>query len=138
MKRRNEQYWLLTGALAGPAWYGRRRDSRRGRPCDVTFDHRIVYDREDRHGDVVGFLHTHPGMTASPSQTDLDTMRAWVLAMGKPLVCAILGRDGLRAHWFLDDEAEPVEAFTVRAGGYVLGLSPSANLASWRPGLRTP
>jgi proteasome lid subunit RPN8/RPN11 len=46
-------------------------------------------NREEKHGDVVGFLHTHPDGPAAPSKRDLRTMRAWWSAFGKPLLYLI-------------------------------------------------
>ncbi len=46
--------------------------------------------REEQEGDVQGFFHTHlPGMGTKPSATDIRSMQAWTLALGKPLLCLI-------------------------------------------------
>ena len=42
----------------------------------MRFDGAWVLDREETHGDVVGFLHTHPDGPATPSQRDVRTIRA--------------------------------------------------------------
>jgi proteasome lid subunit RPN8/RPN11 len=72
----------------------------------VGFDGPWVLAREERRRDVVGFLHTHPDGPARPSVRDVRTMRAWCSAFGKPLLCLILGPDGLRGFVFPDDESE--------------------------------
>ncbi|NIQ16444.1 MAG: hypothetical protein GTO02_19240, partial [Candidatus Dadabacteria bacterium] len=41
-----------------------------------------------------------------------------------PLVCCILGTDGLRAWWFLNDEDPPVEYQARKLQGIVFGLTP--------------
>lgn len=62
-----------------------------GDHASVTFDPKWVFDREDDFGDVAGFYHTHPPSigVARPSQTDVDTMSAWVTCLGKLLLCYI-------------------------------------------------
>jgi hypothetical protein len=46
--------------------------------------------REEEEGDVQGFFHTHlPGVGVNPSATDVRSMQAWTLALGKPLLCLI-------------------------------------------------
>jgi proteasome lid subunit RPN8/RPN11 len=49
-------------------------------------------------------LHTHPNGAAFPSRRDIDTMQAWVSAFGKPLLCVILGSDGLAGYRFVSDD----------------------------------
>lgn len=77
----------------------------RGERTIVHFDGAWVLEREETHGDVVGFLHTHPDGPASPSDRDVRTMRAWCLAFGKPLVCLIESPFGIRGYRFDDDES---------------------------------
>jgi len=76
-----------------------------------------VYDLEDEKKElppkdrpVVGFYHTHPGFTATPSFIDHGTMGAWVNCLGKPLWCVIKGVDGIRAFLYKDDESYPSES----------------------------
>jgi proteasome lid subunit RPN8/RPN11 len=71
----------------------------------VEFDGPAALAREERRHDIVGFLHTHPDFPAQPSQRDIDTMRAWVSALGKPLVCLIQGTDGLVGYNFASDDS---------------------------------
>ena len=99
-----EQAWVLIGRRKGRIWYARRIGRCAGEPASVEFDGPAVLDREERKRDVVGFLHTHPASEALPSRRDLDTMRAWVSAFGKPLLCVIEGTDGLVGYRF-DDES---------------------------------
>lgn len=98
-----EQCWTLLGTRRGRIWHARRCRRLDGTAVAVRFDGSWVLDREGRRGDVVGFLHTHPGMAALPSRRDLRTMRAWRDAFGKPLLCLISGADGLRG-WRFDDK----------------------------------
>jgi proteasome lid subunit RPN8/RPN11 len=119
----NEEYWLLTGHVDRDLWWGKRSQKTEGRPVTVAFDPHYVIKREEDVGDVVGFLHTHPNMTASPSFRDDRTMWSWVCALGKPLVCCILGADGLRAWWYDDDESPPYEACVKKIKNLVFGCT---------------
>jgi proteasome lid subunit RPN8/RPN11 len=104
-----EECWILVGRCRGPVWYGRRLRHQTGEPARVAFDAGWVLAREEKQHDVVGFYHTHPGMTASPSDRDVRTMRAWCSAFGKPLLCVIEGKDGVHGYRFPDHEAELLE-----------------------------
>lgn len=79
----------------------------------MHFDGAWVLEREETHGDVVGFLHTHPDGPASASARDVRTMRAWCLAFGKPLVCFIDAPSGLHGYRFDDDESNGVRLAVV-------------------------
>jgi proteasome lid subunit RPN8/RPN11 len=104
-----EQCWTLVGGRRGRIWYARRLRRQAGTAAEVRFDGPWVLEREERHGDVVGFYHTHPNMPARPSRRDVRTMRAWCGAFGKPLLCVIAGTDGLRAWRFDADGSEAAE-----------------------------
>src|ERR1019366_3872906 len=93
----NEHCWFLLGRAEGDLWYGRMHKMTSGAPCSVAFDADWVLKREEEHGDVVGFIHSHPGMPAVHSSRDDSTMRQWVTCFGRPLACLIMGIDGLRA-----------------------------------------
>jgi proteasome lid subunit RPN8/RPN11 len=96
-----EECWVLTGQRRGGVWILRRRRYSTGQPTRVAFDAGWVLRREESHGDVIGFLHTHPIGAARPSLRDLRTMTAWTGAFGKPLLCVIAGRRGMRG-WVFD------------------------------------
>jgi proteasome lid subunit RPN8/RPN11 len=81
----------------------------RGKPASVEFDAAWALAREESKGDVVGFYHTHPGGSPSPSRRDLKTMRAWSGSFGKPLLCLIESDGQLRAYRFDNDESDGVE-----------------------------
>lgn len=118
-----EHCWVLVGDLDHKLWWGRMRRMTRGAPCSVSFDAPYALAREEAHGDVVGFLHTHPGMIAIPSDRDYRTMRAWVSCFGKSLVCVIEGTDGLRGYWFDDDESAPIECQVKSFGSLLVGTT---------------
>jgi hypothetical protein len=123
----NEVYEGLSGGLLGNGryWWGRSLgDNAEGSPGQVSFDHKVLFDREDAEGDVVGFYHTHPHCVGSPSTTDYATMGAWTLSFGRALVCLIEGTDGLNAHWFVDDETEHISGWVRKVGDIFVGKVP--------------
>ena len=120
----NEQSWILLGKKRGWFWYGWTFNETEGIPTNVENDDALIEKREEAEGDVIGFFHTHPNFTASPSSLDDKTMRSWVTSFGKPLACCIKGVDGLRAHWYVDDESEPVETKVLQVGSLLFGRYP--------------
>jgi len=65
--------------------------------ASVAFDYQFVIDWEDKHGNVIGFFHTHPKGFAGPSGTDIRTMTGWCQCLGKDLICAIDCGDSVSA-----------------------------------------
>jgi proteasome lid subunit RPN8/RPN11 len=90
----------------------------------VAFDAAGVLAREESHGDVVGFYHTHPAGPPAPSDRDLRTMRAWVGSFGKPLLCVIESPGQLAAYRFDHDESPGLglKACELLPGGKVLSF----------------
>src|SRR4028118_1381186 len=65
-------------------WPLRRRCMRIGQPHCVEASWDWALQREEAHGDVLGFGHTHPpGAGVAPSLRDVRTMQAWCLSFGK-------------------------------------------------------
>jgi proteasome lid subunit RPN8/RPN11 len=124
----NEQCWILLGGVQDRLWWGRVSKYSIGKPASVKFDSDFVMKREEEHGDIVGFIHTHPGMPAIPSSTDHATMHAWVCCFGKPLLCVIRGVDGLRAWCYYDDELPPFECVVKKLGRHIFGC-----VDAWKP-----
>lgn len=120
----NEVYQGLVGGRHGKFWWGRGFWDAEGQPASVHFDYQLVLDRWLEHRDVVGFYHTHPHFTARPSSTDYQTMGAWTVTLGCPLVCLIEGTDGLKAHWFIDDETSHITGWVRRVAGLFVGNIP--------------
>lgn len=116
---KNEVYLGLIGGAAGRYWWGVGNWDSQGSVSRVAFDHKKVMEREEKYGDIVGFYHTHPSFPASPSRTDYDTMGAWTLCFGRPLVCLIRGTNGLKAHWFIDDETPHMTSWVKCFGGRI-------------------
>lgn len=100
-----EECWTLLGQHRGRVWFCRRAQHSRGERASVRFDGAWVLEREEKHGDVLGFLHTHPDGPASTSLRDVRTMRAWCASFGKPLLCLIASPSGVRGYRFDDDES---------------------------------
>ena len=119
-----EHCWTLVGRRRGRIWYARRRSLSTGERLRVAFDGPWALRREEERGDVLGFLHTHPDSPARPSRRDVRTMRAWCLALGKPLLCMIESPGGLNGYRFDDDESsgESLEAVQVFPRGVVIGV----------------
>jgi hypothetical protein len=120
----NEIYLGLIGGRAGRYWWGVGYWDAEGSPCGVGFDHKVVMDRQIEHGDIVGFFHTHPQMAARPSSIDYNTMGTWTNTFGKPLVCCIKGANGLKAHWFIDDETPHITGWVKQFGKIFIGRVP--------------
>ena len=120
----NEQCWILVGENRDDLWWGKRVQRTEGEPCLVQFDPYYVLERDEKYGDVVGFIHTHPNFSAHYSGRDDLTMKAWVACLGKPLVCCIVGSDGLRAWWYENDEDRPEEFDSAAVEGLVFGVTP--------------
>jgi proteasome lid subunit RPN8/RPN11 len=121
----NEECFVLLGKRRSTGrWRACKTNYSVGEPCSVNFNPEWVIEREESHGDIIGWWHTHPNTIASPSMTDYATMHAWVCSFGKPMLCCIDGVDGLRAHWFFDDETEHVEGITKRYGSFFWGVVP--------------
>lgn len=120
----NEHMWVLFGRWDDDLWYAVMHPMSFGTPTNVSFNAQEVIDRDEKLGDCVGFLHTHPNMPAYYSGTDDATMKGWVTCLGKPLVCCIKGSDGLRAWWYLNDEDPPEEWQVKRIKNLVFGITP--------------
>jgi proteasome lid subunit RPN8/RPN11 len=90
----------------------------------VHFDGAWTLKREEKYGDVVGFLHTHPDGPASSSNRDVRTMSAWRRAFGKPLVCLIACPEGMRGYRFDYDASAGEMLATVQAfsRGVIIGV----------------
>ncbi len=120
----NEHCWVLVGDRRARVWCARRLRRVEGLPTSVEFSAEEVIDREERRGDIIGFMHTHPAGRAKPSQRDLNTMHAWTTCFGKPLLCVIDGVDALRGFVF-EPDAEPyrvLEIVQTFPRGVVIGV----------------
>jgi len=123
-----ERCWTIIGCRQGRFWYGRRRRPATGGSASVEFDAAWALLREETRGDVVGFCHTHPAGPAKPSRRDVRTMRAWVQAFGKPLLCLVATPQLAAAFRFDDDHSAGVRlrACEILSGGVVVVLDEPA------------
>jgi proteasome lid subunit RPN8/RPN11 len=119
-----EECWTLVGARRGRVWLARRLGYSTGEAVSVEFDGPAALRREERRGDVVGFLHTHPSGALRPSRRDVRTMRAWCSAFGKPLLCLIARGERVEGVRFDDDESDgvPLETAELFPGGLVVAV----------------
>ncbi len=91
-----ERCWTLVGVhdRAKGAFLVSMVQETAGGEAQVEADWAWSLRREEEEGDVQGFFHTHlPGAGTKPSGTDVRSMQAWVLALGKPLLCLIAEED---------------------------------------------
>lgn len=119
-----EHMWVLLGRQYGDLWHARMYPMAKGGPVSVSFDANKVVKQEEKHANVIGFLHSHPGMTNHYSDRDDRTMKAWVTCFGKPLACCIIGVNGLTAWWYNDDENRPESYQVRRLGKLIFGVTP--------------
>jgi hypothetical protein len=115
-----EQCWVLVGRRTEGRWSVRLCRPTEGARTWVEADWAWALQREETEGDVAGFLHSHPpGAGAEPSTRDLRTMRAWCLALGKPLLCLVEheGRLEGRVHADDEDEGRPLGGIQLVAPG---------------------
>ena len=104
-----EECWIIQGrTILNKFWYGQLNFGTysQGGCASVPFDLDYVLNQKN----IIGFLHTHPFSSASPSWTDYQTMRGLCFTFGRPLLCIISGTDEYRNYWFLDDEQTPIES----------------------------
>jgi len=118
----NERCWTLLGSrdTASGTWRVRLQRSTAGESARVDADWAWTLGREESHGDVMGFCHTHPpGAGTDPSQRDVRTMQAWCSALGKPLLCLIAEEQAAerpQGFVFTDDEHAGVMVRSLDAG----------------------
>lgn len=123
----NERCQTLLGRCGRLFWYGyfgQPIELEGATPVSVAFSAAMVLAREEKHQDLVGFYHTHIGVPAIPSSRDDCTMWAWVACLGRQLICAIDGVDGLRAWLYTDDESPATEWPMERFCSQFVGLLP--------------
>jgi hypothetical protein len=82
-----------------------------GEPDEVKFDADKILQLDMGESEVVGFLHNHPSFTAVLSSRDKKTMSAWSICIGKPLLCFIIGTDGLRGYLFNEEDYTEINNF---------------------------
>ena len=111
----HERCWTLVGTCESGVWHAAKRRRISGKLASVVVDWEWTLKREERRGDVIGFAHTHPSGTGMmPSERDIRTLRAWRIALGKPLLMLI--EDGASIAGYVlhndDGELKPVASIT--------------------------
>jgi proteasome lid subunit RPN8/RPN11 len=80
-----EECWFIYGIRVGRKIFGYKVYHASGTSGHVDFDWEKAMNPR-----LLGWLHTHPtGFGPHPSETDESTMRGWVRAKNKPLICGI-------------------------------------------------
>ncbi len=102
-----ERCWTLVGICEHDAWRVMKRRRISGRPALVEADWEWTLRREEKRGDVIGFAHTHPsGAGTGPSERDVRTLRAWRIALGKPLLMLIEDGETIAGYVLHTDDGE--------------------------------
>lgn len=86
-----EYCWFIYGFKMMGYTIGHLSYQSKGTECSVEFDWSKIFRNPKR---FLGFLHTHPSGFKYPSDTDFKTMKGWVIALGRPVLCGI-GCDGV-------------------------------------------
>lgn len=90
----SEECWILQGArLSESLWVWREKYVSVGTGASVDFDWETAWDDPT----LVGWRHTHPGLKFDfPSSVDHRTMKSWVKAQGRPMMCGVTCADSTR------------------------------------------
>ena len=93
----NEECWIIYGYEWEDDKYGLLVYESEGTAASVDFD----WEKVIKNAKIVqGFNHTHPGGHPSPSDIDDNTMKGWVKALGKSLLCGIKSNDEQRMYLY--------------------------------------
>lgn len=120
----NEQAYVILGKRLKPFWIGKLVNPTEGIPTFVNINWEYVLEQEEKYGSVIGFIHSHPNMSNRPSLQDIGTMDAWASCFGKPLLCAIMGKNGLGCHAFRPNR-KAVRVYGKLFGNYFVGIDRS-------------
>jgi len=88
-----EECWFIEGKRVGPFLLGKRVYHSFGSTTSVNFDWNEAVSKK-----VLGFYHTHPFGEPFLSDEDITTMKAWVRAEGRPLICGVIC-SGVQSCW---------------------------------------
>lgn len=98
---KNERFMTLIGRTIGRKIICVGVDYMVGKEDEVEFDFNKTWKRFEE-GNFKGFYHTHPfSVKPHPSDIDIKTMKAWIVATGKPLICAIEGKNSIMNTWIV-------------------------------------
>lgn len=63
-----------------------------------------IYEREEKFGDFVGFIHSHPPGCEYISEQDLSAAQGYSFEMGKRILMIIETPSGWHQAWYVNDE----------------------------------
>ena len=104
----SEQCWFIYGLRLGRIYIGFLKYHSKGTAGSVDFDwHKALTPL------LIGWYHSHPGRKfLTPSSIDDRTMRSWIKATNKKLLCGIFCQDEQRCYCYykdgMDDDRESV------------------------------
>ena len=103
-----EECWFIYGLRLGRIYIGFLKYHSKGTAGGVDFDwHKALTPL------LIGWYHSHPGRKfLTPSSIDDRTMRSWIKATNKKLLCGIFCQDEQRCYCYykdgMDDDRESV------------------------------
>jgi hypothetical protein len=103
-----EECWFIYGLRLGSIYLGFLKYHSKGTAGSVDFDwHKALTPL------LIGWYHSHPGRKfLTPSSIDDRTMRSWIKATNKKLLCGIFCQDEQRCYCYykdgMDDDRESV------------------------------
>jgi proteasome lid subunit RPN8/RPN11 len=102
-----EQCWFIKGIRIGNYVVGYREYHSDGTSGSVEFDWERAFNKC-----IFGWFHTHPSGFDNLSSRDEKTMKGWVIAMGRPLLCGI-GVDGVEKWWLYSRETNDTRVIKI-------------------------
>jgi hypothetical protein len=79
-----EVCWFVYGIRVGKTFFGYKVFHSRGKTASVEFSWEKAMNPL-----LIGWVHTHGPFGFYPSERDNATMRSWVRAKNKPMICGI-------------------------------------------------
>lgn len=120
MPEQNEQAWAILGNRYQHWAWGRLEPLASGTPTSVAFEEQPLLARFEEKRDLLGFAHTHPNFSVLPSQTDYQTLKAWSLVLGRPLLGLIFNQKQSFAAWFNYRFEQERQVTVLRWGSFCL------------------
>lgn len=117
----NEVFYAVYGIQIGRFYIGKLYNLNRGTSTRVSFVDRLPKINETKDK-LLGFYHTHPNFFASPSDQDYKAMNSCVISLGKDLLCAIDGIDGLIGWWYSKKHDAFYHTKIKRIGNFLIGM----------------
>lgn len=118
-----EDCWILYGRRIGLLYIGRCVYHAAGTAGGVDFDYETSVNPR-----VLGWYHTHPGKHfTTPSSIDEKTMRSWVKANGREMLCGIRCGDEQKCYRFFRSSSNSrgivfSRLFSILIGDFFIGF----------------